>query len=389
MLASATSSVAELKTVLAKLPLAYAKTNALFRTREKKNAGSGGLFGIFVNDLCKGCGECVVECGDHEALVMVDETEEINGLHETGSAFYDVLPDTDVSFLGAYDPSKPAEAKAAILHNHLMQKDDYFALVSGDGACAGCGEKTVLRAVASLTEAYMRPLYHAKAARLDALADRLASDGAKLMGELQKSQPERYGWLRKAVLGVVMGYGGGAATLRRLPQLAGVGNATSPRRGSLRWSTTIAPLANPASNNRGWRAFGGNYHLYPNQMWKNDGDGTFSDVAEEIGVRCGDATDVDTILAGQPEGGLGVLEERVLLVVQVVAPVHQQRRHPMIAGVMIAVDVPRHANETLHQLAVAQRYVDELEVGLGWVRLAHSAGSMWRAGRRFKLVFVS
>ena len=42
-----------------------------------------------------------------------------------------------------------------------------------DGACAGCGEKSVLRAVASTTEAYMRPLYHAKAARLLEKAEQL------------------------------------------------------------------------------------------------------------------------------------------------------------------------------------------------------------------------
>jgi len=38
-------------------------------------------------------------------------------------------------------------------------------------------------------------------------------------------------------------------------------------------------------NNDGWDdLFVGNYHLYPNQLWKNLGDGTFLDVAEEVGV---------------------------------------------------------------------------------------------------------
>jgi DnaJ-domain-containing protein 1 len=35
-----------------------------------------------------------------------------------------------------------------------MVRSHYEALVSGDGACAGCGEKSVLRGLASLTEAY-------------------------------------------------------------------------------------------------------------------------------------------------------------------------------------------------------------------------------------------
>ena len=44
--------------------------------------------------------------------------------------------------------------------------------LSGDGAFTGCGEKSVLHSIAALTEAYMRPLYHAKADRLAAAADR-------------------------------------------------------------------------------------------------------------------------------------------------------------------------------------------------------------------------
>lgn len=47
-----------------RVPFAYFKTPTVFRQLERKEAGSGGLFAIMVSDLCKGCGECVVECGD-------------------------------------------------------------------------------------------------------------------------------------------------------------------------------------------------------------------------------------------------------------------------------------------------------------------------------------
>ena len=59
-----------------------------------------------------------------------------------------------------------------------MVRRNYEALVSGDGACAGCGEKSVLRAAASVTEAYMRPLYHKKAARLREKANSMKENGA-------------------------------------------------------------------------------------------------------------------------------------------------------------------------------------------------------------------
>jgi pyruvate-ferredoxin/flavodoxin oxidoreductase len=54
--------------IVATLPLAYSKVNAIFQNLEKKSPGGGGVFSIFVSDLCKGCGECVVVCGEHQAL---------------------------------------------------------------------------------------------------------------------------------------------------------------------------------------------------------------------------------------------------------------------------------------------------------------------------------
>ena len=89
---------AEFFDVIDKQPLAYNKVNAIFKSAERKNPGSGGVFSIFVSDLCKGCAACVTACGDHEALKMVQETEQVNADHETGTAFLDLLPDTSQKF---------------------------------------------------------------------------------------------------------------------------------------------------------------------------------------------------------------------------------------------------------------------------------------------------
>ncbi len=105
-------------------------------------------------------------CGEHQALRMVQETEDVNAEHETGTAFLNLLPDTPQKYLGLYNDMRPQDSKTATLRNMLMVRRNYDALVSGDGACAGCGEKSILRAVAAVTEAYMRPVYHAKADRL-------------------------------------------------------------------------------------------------------------------------------------------------------------------------------------------------------------------------------
>jgi pyruvate-ferredoxin/flavodoxin oxidoreductase len=190
------------------LPLAYTAVPAIFRSLEKKTAGQGGLFSIFVSDLCKGCGECVQVCGDHDALRMTVETEDLNAHHTTAQIFSRLLPDTAPKYLGLYNDGIPQDSREAALRNHLMVRRNYEALVSGDGACAGCGEKSILRAAASVTEAYMRPLYHKKADRLRAKADRMEKEGLAKLQALRERNESEYQIFRRAVAHVVMGLGG-------------------------------------------------------------------------------------------------------------------------------------------------------------------------------------
>jgi pyruvate-ferredoxin/flavodoxin oxidoreductase len=194
--------------ILDKVPMAYQKTNAIFSSPERKAPGSGGIFSIFVSDLCKGCAACVTACGDHMALKMVQETEEVNAEHETGTAFLDLLPDTAQKYLGLYNGANPADSKTATLRNMLMVRTNYDALVSGDGACAGCGEKSVLRSIAAVTEAYMRPVYHAKSDRFVAKAGELEKTGAAKLAAIKENCPEDYARLRQAIAHLVMGLGG-------------------------------------------------------------------------------------------------------------------------------------------------------------------------------------
>ena len=198
----------QLFNVIDKVPLAYQKVTAIFASPEKKRPGGGGVFSIFVSDLCKGCAACVTACGDHQALKMVLETEEVNAEHETGTAFLDLLPDTPQKYLGLYNDSRPQDSKTATLRNMLMVRRNYDALVSGDGACAGCGEKSILRAIAAVTEAYMRPLYHAKADRFRAKATEVDQIGVQKLAELKQRSQAEYDLYRQAVAHLLMGLGG-------------------------------------------------------------------------------------------------------------------------------------------------------------------------------------
>src|SRR5262249_56148323 len=136
------------------------------------------------------------------------ETEEDTAGHETGTAFPNLRPDTPQKYLGLYSDSRPQDSKTATLRNMLMVRRNYDALVSGDGACAGCGEKSILRAVAAVTEAYMRPVFHAKADRLQATARRLDEIGVAKLAALKERNVEEDNLLRQAVAHLLMGLGG-------------------------------------------------------------------------------------------------------------------------------------------------------------------------------------
>ena len=194
--------------IIDKVPMAYQKVNAIFSSPERKAPGTGGIFSIFVSDLCKGCAACVTACGDHEALKMVQETTEVNAEHETGTAFLNLLPDTSQKYLGLFNSANPADSKTATLRNMLMVRTNYDALVSGDGACAGCGEKSVLRSIAAVTEAYMRPVYHAKSDRFVAKAGELEKNGVAKLAALKESDSATYTLLRQAIAHLVLGLGG-------------------------------------------------------------------------------------------------------------------------------------------------------------------------------------
>ena len=133
----------------------------------------------------------------------------MNAEHETGTAFLDLLPDTPQKYLGLYNDTRPQDSKTATLRNMLMVRRNYDALVSGDGACAGCGEKSILRAIAAVTEAYMRPLYPREGRPLPREGrPSWSATASQRLAALKARSPEEYDLFRQAVAHMLMGLGG-------------------------------------------------------------------------------------------------------------------------------------------------------------------------------------
>ena len=147
----------------------FAVTKPYWSNREKKQKGSGGLFSITVNpNTCKGCMECIEVCDDG-ALVDEPQTEaSIAQMRERWATWLE-LPNTDPDFIRIDD----LDEKVGALETLLLDKSNYQAMVSGDGACMGCGEKTVIHLFTATVSALMQSRVKRHVAEIEDLIARL------------------------------------------------------------------------------------------------------------------------------------------------------------------------------------------------------------------------
>jgi pyruvate-ferredoxin/flavodoxin oxidoreductase len=204
----------------------FALSRPYYTLPEKKAAGSGGLLSITVNPYtCKGCMECVEVCDDN-ALIPVRQTgESVQQLRDQWNLWLD-LPTTPQKYIRVDD----LEEGIGALETILLDKEAYGGLSSGDGACLGCSEKTVMHLFVATVESLMQPRVKAHIARLedligrlekhiqlqlvrevnvsdtDALANILSNNGdhdltlsdiARKMEDMQGGQPIDPAWLRR------------------------------------------------------------------------------------------------------------------------------------------------------------------------------------------------
>ncbi len=131
----------------------FVETVKYWKTYEKKKAKDpkapgGAWFGIFVDPTkCKGCGECVVACGDHDALKMIKKTKDNLEDYFTAWDYYKDSPET---------PSEYINPKLKI---DIMLKNDANQFVGGAGNCMGCGETSAIRQLLAMTYEKVGPKY--------------------------------------------------------------------------------------------------------------------------------------------------------------------------------------------------------------------------------------
>ncbi|GAA4842430.1 2-oxoacid:acceptor oxidoreductase family protein [Algivirga pacifica] len=165
----------------------FALTRPYFELHEKKEKGSGGLFSITINpQTCKGCMECVKVCED-DALQIVPQTEgSVIKLRQEWDLWRD-LPNTPQK----YNRVDDLEEKIGPLETILLNKDAYLNFASGDGACLGCSEKSVVHLFTATVESLMMPRVEKHLKYLEELIAKLEKHiQLKLMDTVNLNDPD-------------------------------------------------------------------------------------------------------------------------------------------------------------------------------------------------------
>ena len=162
----------------------FSITKPYFTQREKASGGSGGLLSITVDPYaCKGCNECVRVCED-DALRTLTQSHESTARLTMEWDFWQSLPTTSPEFIRIEN----LDERIGALETLLLDKRNFKSVVGGDGACLGCGEKTVMHLFTATVEALMQPRVKKQVERVDALIGKLETHiRLKMAGTLNLS----------------------------------------------------------------------------------------------------------------------------------------------------------------------------------------------------------
>lgn len=166
-----------------------AKTKPFFGAMEQAAPGSGGLYSVNIDPWkCSGCLECVDVCGSGALSARRQDAEVLDALKQE-FAFLSRTHNTPMRFW------ENATERGGDAKRLLLDRDNYYALSSGHGACRGCGEVTALRMLMATNRAIHEKRRRAHVRELEDLIQRLT---AKLdtvtYDDHDPRRLERMGW---------------------------------------------------------------------------------------------------------------------------------------------------------------------------------------------------
>jgi len=164
----------------------FALSRPHYTLPEKDQPGDGGLLSITVNPYtCKGCMECVAVCDDDALRSVTQNDETVKELRDQWDFWLD-LPTTPEKYIRVDN----LEEGIGALETILLDKANYLSFASGDGACLGCAEKTVLHLFIATVEALMQSRVAGHVTRVNELIGKLEKHiQLKLVGDLDVGDP--------------------------------------------------------------------------------------------------------------------------------------------------------------------------------------------------------
>ncbi len=125
---------------------------------------------------CKGCNLCVDVCPDG-ALITVKQDDVVLEKLRRNWELWERLPETNDRYIRISD----MEEGIGVLSSLLLKKENYRSMMGGDGACLGCGEKTVIHLVLSAVNALMFPRVAKYTTKLDDLIAQLDAKAREIL----------------------------------------------------------------------------------------------------------------------------------------------------------------------------------------------------------------
>lgn len=116
-----------------------AKTKPFFGAMEKAIPGTGGLYSVNIDPWkCSGCLECVDVCGSGALSAQRQDPAVLESLKKE----FEFLSRTHNTPMRFWEKATERGGDAKRL---ILNRDNYYAMSGGHGACRGCGEVTALR----------------------------------------------------------------------------------------------------------------------------------------------------------------------------------------------------------------------------------------------------